>query len=706
MTPYQEMREIFFESAAELLEKLNDEALRLEANPQDRECGREIRRIVHTLKGDSAVLGFTALTELAHELEDVLSPHRLPEGLAQVVLSAADMFDAMLAAYQGGFEPPSGDPLRAMIWKLAQPPAPTSPVATALTPRFTWSESQQSACAEAIARNVPVFHIAIKIAPQCPMRAAAAELFQQALKQSGEVLACAPQPANWAETDCIEVALASRLDEETLSAKLFVPGITANLVVQRWTGCTELEARDSGLGTRPPNPESPIPNLGFPNAASRPWLRVDAGKVDALLDLVGELVIGKSMLQQVLADFSARHAKDPLRAHLSDALSFQSQTLHALQRAAMAIRMVPVEHLFRGFPRLVRDVARACGKEVVLETTGAETELDKALVDALAEPLGHILRNAIDHGIETPAERVAAGKPPQGAVRLNAFHQGNQVVIEVADDGRGLDRAAIAARAIQRGLMTADQAARLATDEIIDLIFEPGFSTAGQVTAISGRGVGMDAVQAAVRKLKGSVSLETTPGRGSTIRLRLPLTLAILRSMLFRVGETLYAAPLDMVQELRRVDPKEITRAGTRELLEVRDELVTVVRLAQLHATRHDARSTAHDPHRTPQQSCLVVTSGQRKFALTVDALVGEQELVIKPLDEKMLAGALVTGASILGDGRVALVLNIEEVIRRYAGTRDSETRDSEFGIRDSGAESRVPRSESRVPSSDLGARA
>ncbi|MGH9521849.1 MAG: Hpt domain-containing protein, partial [Terriglobales bacterium] len=483
MTPQDEMRQVFFESAAELLQKLNDEALRLETNPRDREAAREIRRIVHTIKGDSAVLGFRELTELAHELEDVLAPETGARdtgqgtrsngnplaldprslsldprsvSLAQVVLSAADMFDAMLAAYQGGLHAPSGDPLRAMIWKLASTP-PSPPVPSAMQPKFAWSDNQRVAAEEASSRQLTVFNIAIKFAPDCPMRAAGAELVHQTLQSCGDVLACAPERSAWADANCIEAVLATHFDEESLSAKLFIPGVTANLVVQRWTEQRNKgqaawdKASESGqqvIGTSGQqsalgrscvdpmtgSPDDPIHSSPDSRPSPRdPLLRVDAAKIDALLDLVGELIIGKSMLQQAIADFSQRHPKDPLRARLADALAFQSQALRSLQRHAMAIRMVPVEQLFRPFPRLVRDVARACGKQATLETCGQETELDKALVDALAEPLGHIVRNAIGHGIETPEERLAAGKPAAGIVRLNAYHQCNQMVIEVSD---------------------------------------------------------------------------------------------------------------------------------------------------------------------------------------------------------------------------------------------------------------------------------
>lgn len=666
MTPHEEMRQVFFDSATELLQKLNDEALYLEANPLDRETVREIRRIVHTIKGDSAVIGFGELSDLAHELEDVLAPEEAARGLAEVVLSAADMFDAMLTAYQAGLTPPNGNPLRSLIRHLAQHPATATSNAASMQPKFAWSDSERSAAEEAIARRVAVFNVAIKFAAGRPMLAAGAERLHKAIKQCGEIVACAPAVAHWAETDCIEAALATSLDEETLSARLFAPGATAHVVVQPWMYAAN-------------GPAEPMPAV---SSSTRKYeeklLRVDAAKVDMLLNLVGELVIGKSMLQQVITEFSRRHPKDALRGQFADAVAFQSQTLRALQRAAMSIRMVPVERLFRPMSRLVREVARAEGKRIELRISGGETELDKRLADALGEPLGHIVRNAVGHGIEKPEERRSAGKPESGSVRLHAFHEGNQMVIEVSDDGRGIDGEAVLRRAIERGMVTAEQARHLESDEMTAVIFEPGFSTAEQVTPISGRGVGLDVVKAAVRKLKGSVSVKSMPGKGSTIRIKLPLTLAIMRSMLFRVGNNVYATPLDMVAEIRRVDEGEFTRAANRELLRIGDELVSVVRLQRMHlGSEHSlvlcvsSRATVtneNEARRANQSFVMIVNLGERKFALTVDGLVGEQELVIKPLDEKAIASTLVSGASVLGDGTVALVLNVEEAVRRYAG--------------------------------------
>jgi two-component system chemotaxis sensor kinase CheA len=647
-----EMRAVFFESASDLLQKLNDDALCLESHPSDQERVRSIRRSVHTLKGDAAIMGFHVLSELAHELEDVLAPETaLFDGaeLAQVVLSAADMFDALLTAYRGGLEPPNGDPLRAMIWKLGQRSLPAAPV-RGHHPAFNWTEYEHAAIEAAATRGFAVFNLALTFAPECPMREAGAAMLRKTLDACGEVLASSPEVKLWATANTIEVAFATKEQEAVIPAKLRVPGVVGSLTIQ--PAQAKAAPRADVSPARPAVKRTKL-------QTNENTLRVEAARIDTILNLIGEMVIAKSALQQAITEFSRQHPKDPMSAKLSDALVLQSQVLGGLQRAAMQIRMAPVEQLFRRFPRLVHDVAHHCGKQISLETSGQETEFDKALLDALAEPLGHIVRNAIDHGIETPALRRAAGKPETGSLRLNAFHQGNQVVIELSDDGRGIDSDLVLKRGVDGGFITAEAASRLNPAEIVDFIFEPGFSTAGAVTSISGRGVGMDVVRAAVQKLKGTISVDTQPGKGTTFQIKLPLTLAILRATMFRVRDRVYAVPLDGVAEIRRARESDITRAGSREVMQLRDELVTIVRLQRLEG---DATTVP-----TPKLMMLIVTVGTRKFGLVVDAMLGEQELVIKPLDEEVVASEVVSGASVLGDGTVALVLNTSEVVRRYA---------------------------------------
>jgi two-component system chemotaxis sensor kinase CheA len=686
-----ELRELFFESATELLLTLNDEGLQLEKRPEDEEVLREVRRTVHTLKGDSAACGYTELSELAHALEEVLKPEiaaMSKNALAEVVLIAADTFSSMLSAYRGKLQPPAGEELRHQIISLTRKRPGNVPYK--LQARFAWSEYEQIVVADALGRGDTVYNIAFSIEPQCPMRGAAMQLIRNVLQDCGRLLAVAPDQSTLSDDlDVVEAAIASEHAQSWIEKKCRIPAVVADLLIQR--AGRQPEQADDVLDivqhvTAPTEDESDLPisaeetanataapaeaqaetakpgyaggpeekSTSFANL-SETLLRVDAERIDSVLNLVGELIIAKSMLLQAINEFDRRYPKDPLKMRFSDAMAFQARIMNDLQKSVMKIRMVPVEQLFRRFPRVVRDVAKSCGKEVNLVVTGQDTDLDKSILDMLAEPLAHLVRNAVDHGIESPSERINDGKPAHGTVTLDAYHQGNQIVIEVSDDGRGIDRDKITAKAIERGLLKPGDAAILGEADINDLIFHPGLSTADQVTAISGRGVGMDVVKTVLGKLKGTVSIKTTPGKGTTFYLKVPLTLAIINALLFRVGDRLYAVPLAAVVEITRTNQSALHRVDNHDVMQLRNEVLPLLHLSQL----------ANQSAETQKMFVVVISANERKFGLVVDQLVGEEELVIKAMDDHLVATDLVSGASILGDGTVVLILNLASVVAK-----------------------------------------
>jgi two-component system, chemotaxis family, sensor kinase CheA len=682
-----ELRELFFEGATELLQHLNEEGLELEKRPEDEELLRQVRRTVHTLKGDSAACGYSELSELAHELEDVLRPEiagAAQESLAEVVLIAADTFSSMLSAYRGNLQPPAGEELRHQIRSLTHKPSKNLPYK--LQARFVWSEYEQMVVADALGRGELVYNIAFSIDPHCPMRGAAMQLIRNVLQECGRLLAVAPDQSTLSQDlDVVEAAISSDHTAEWVEKKCRIPSVISEILVQP---ASRLEAPSEDVldilqHVTAPMDDDPVPGLTaeeviVPRApaervpassASSPaeplatsfssisenLLRVDADRIDLVLNLVGELIIAKSMLHQAINEFDKRFPKDPLRSRFADAMAFQARTMNDLQKSVMKIRMVPVEHLFRRFPRVVRDVAKSCGKEVTLVVTGQDTDLDKSILDMLAEPLAHLVRNCVDHGIEAPAERINAGKPAHGTVSLDAYHQGNQIVIEVSDDGRGIDRNKLLAKAVEREIVTAADAALLGEQDVLNLVFHPGLSTADHVTTISGRGVGMDVVKTVLDRLKGVISIRTTPGKGTTFYLKVPLTLAIIKALLFRVGQRIYAVPLASVVEITRTRRHEIHRVDNHDVIQLRGDVLALVHLSSLATEPSDSR-----------KMFVVVTSlGDRKFGLVVDGLVGEEELVIKALDDHLVATELVSGASILGDGTVVLILNIASVVAR-----------------------------------------
>jgi len=510
-------------------------------------------------------------------------------------------------------------------------------------------------------------------------------LVRIALASIGEVLALYPAEESRESTDRVEVAFACEKSAEQIRLKCQIPTIALETQVSTLRAKAPARtAKAPAGGSGEQKPETTAAPAGFaagessapPTAADAVptpvsigpdnILRVDAEKIDSVLNLVGELILAKSMLQQTLLEFSQRFAKDPLRGKFTDAMAFQARVLNDLQRSVMKIRMVPVDQLFRRFPRVVRDVGLQCGKQVELVVRGGDTDLDKGILDAIAEPLTHLVRNAVGHGIESAEERARAGKSAQGALRLNAYHQGNQVVIEVTDDGHGIDANKVRQRALSQGLLSAEEAARLTEAETLDMIFRPGFSTAAEITELSGRGVGLDVVQSVLGRLKGTVQIETEVGRGTTFRLRLPLTLAIIKALLFQVERRLYAIPLNAVAEIARTVEEQVHQVEHYDVLQLRNEVLPLLRLG---------RAPEPGPAAASQKVfVLVINSAERKFGLLVDTLVGEEELVIKALDDNSISTDLVSGASILGDGRVVLILNLIALVDRFTRARTTES--------------------------------
>jgi two-component system chemotaxis sensor kinase CheA len=381
-------------------------------------------------------------------------------------------------------------------------------------------------------------------------------------------------------------------------------------------------------------------------------IRVSVEKIDRIVNLVGELVIAQAMLQQSTA--SAQGGDE----RMTHSLATLDRNTRDLQQAVMSIRMMPMEFVFSRFPRLVYDVSTKLGKKVHLRTQGRETELDKELIELLVDPLTHVVRNAIDHGIESPEERKAAGKPEMGAVGMRATHRGGSVIIEISDDGRGLDRERILAKARELGMLTDET---LSDQEVWGLIFEAGFSTAKEVTALSGRGVGMDVVRRNIASLGGSVSISTVKGEGTVIAIQVPLTLAVLDGMIVSVGGEQYIVPLEFVAEAFKPGPDDIrTIVNQASLVAVRGEQLPIVRLEDV------VKLPASDTPR-PEPLCLVVEVDNRRAALLVDSLVGQQQLVVKSLDTNLHSVPGIAGATILGDGRVALILDVATVTRSSA---------------------------------------
>ncbi|MDI6798137.1 MAG: chemotaxis protein CheW, partial [Desulfatibacillaceae bacterium] len=414
-------------------------------------------------------------------------------------------------------------------------------------------------------------------------------------------------------------------------------------------------------------------------------LRVDSAKIDILMNQVGELVVSRAsygqlfndmrLFQQELAstDLDPRMLKiaRDLTFRISEATTALGRVANELQEGVMKVRMLPIAQLFNRYPRLVRDLAQGTGKLVHLEIRGEETELDKMVIEEIADPLIHIIRNAVDHGLETAAQRKAAGKHPEGTLRLESYHESNHVVVEIIDDGKGIDVAKVGRLAIEKGLLTSEELERMRPKEILSIIMMPGFSTSERVTTTSGRGVGMDVVKKNIEKLNGTVEVDSKLGAGTRVRIKIPLTLAIIQALLVRVGASVYTIPLAVVEKTLRVMEKDITTIEGVEVIQLREGVLSLLRLT----SEFKARSSSQDPDRV---YVVVVNTGMRQVGLVVDSLIGQEEVVIKPLVDYLQEASGFSGATILGDGRVSLILDAYELVnlcmQRQTTRRDTDS--------------------------------
>ncbi|AQW31826.1 chemotaxis protein CheA (plasmid) [Ralstonia syzygii subsp. celebesensis] len=688
----------FFEEAEELLVDMERLLLDLDvANPSSDDLNA-IFRCAHSIKGGAATFGFTHMTELTHVLESILDRARtgtlqLRENMVDAFLETKDVLKSQLEAYRHE-HPIDTATLEYMVAKLnsltAEEGAPAPVVAAPAAAPAAAAEPQAPAPAPASAEP-PIGEIAggldVKL---IDVSDEDCELIVAELKHLGTVLrharsgrnsdivlqsACTPDDiiaVSCFIIDADQIVIAPHVAGQAPAAAPAAPvaeaGVTADAVVAPVPAAAQTAAHAPAANEAARPAAAAVPAPARPATAEKPAvaaetsIRVGVEKVDQLINLVGELVITQAMLAQTASAF------DPvLNERLFAGLSQLTRNARDLQEAAMSIRMMPMDYVFNRFPRLVRDLAHKLNKQVELSTFGKSTELDKGLIERIIDPLTHLVRNSLDHGIETPEARVAAGKDATGQLLLSAAHQGGNIVIEVSDDGQGLNRDKILKKARERGLPVSDN---MTDDEINQLIFAPGFSTADQVTDVSGRGVGMDVVKQNIQSMGGYVEIQSQRGKGTTIRIVLPLTLAILDGMSVKTGEEVFILPLSCVAESLQPRPEDIKAVpGGGRLLKVRNEYLTLVPMYE----RFRITPSIADPS---EGIVVILDSEGKKIALQIDELVGQQQVVVKNLETNYRRVPGISGATILGDGSVALIIDVSALMRETrAGHSESAMR-------------------------------
>lgn len=675
----EEIHKIFFEESHEGLDAMESGLLNLDASA-DRETINTIFRAAHSIKGGAATFGFTDIANFTHDVETLLDEMRngkrtMSSQAQQLLLQSVDCIRDMIKAAQAGGKVDArtvailNESIKDLLAtgslpvSTSRPAAAPAPVSSGQPATGPQPAAAPPATAEGpgwIVRFVP--HEDILRTNNEPTR-----MFAE-LERLGTLSA---------EADAGAVPPLEDLVPESLYLRwtLRLAGAVERRRVQEvfdWVDASskieyeEVAAsrRDAESKVAPAaaaassaaQPVAPQPSKAAPTAKNQTdtsSIRVSIDKVDSLINLVGELVITQSMLSQFGERFDASQLE-----HLRQGLSHLSRNTRDLQESVMQIRMLPIGFAFNRFPRLVHDLSRKLNKQVDLRLSGESTELDKTVLEKISDPLVHLVRNALDHGLETPEVRVAAGKDPTGTIELNAYHEGGSIIVEVRDDGAGLKKARILARARERGLVAAD--AELSDDQIHHLIFQPGFSTAETISEVSGRGVGMDVVKRNINDLGGHVQISSQEGRGSTIKIRLPLTLAILDGQLVRVGAETYVISLLAIVETIQVKEEQVNRLpGGVELFRLRSEYLPIIDLAAQFGTGRDP-STACDG------LLVVVESDGRRFGLLVDDLLAQQQVVIKSLESSYRQVRGLAGATILGDGRVALILDVPGLVQTF----------------------------------------
>lgn len=680
---------MFLEESREHLQALNRCLLDLENDPRNLSLLDEIFRSAHTIKGMSATMGFTAIAELTHEMENVLDLLRKGQlsanpTIVDTLFKCLDTLEQLVESVATNTESSVDTKgLVATLTALATGQAPAQPAVAAAeagtavsASGLVLSDSEAKVVDAANRQGLRAYEVEITLREGCLLKSARAYMVMNALDQMGDVIKSVP-PAEDLEKEnfaySFSVVIVGDVEPERIEQSLLsiseVEKVTVMAVTKGEAAPAAIEAADTSAAksavevaataaaTALARSEGPAAADAPPTAVhvdkklkSGQSVRVDIDKLDTLLNLVGELVINKTRLEQI--GLSHR------LTDLTETIEQMDRVTTDLQAVVMKVRMVPVGQVFNRFPRMVRDLSRDLNKEVNLIIQGEETELDRTVIDEIGDPLVHLLRNAIDHGIESPAERQAKGKNPVGEIRLIARHEGNNVIIMVEDDGAGVNPDIVKQKALEKGLITQAEAEKMDAAEAVRLLFVPGFSTAKVVTDVSGRGVGMDAVKTKIESLGGMVDIETKINEGSKFKIRLPLTLAIIQALLVDVGEEIYAVPLGSIDSTINITPGDIKTIQSQEVILLRGQIIPIIRLNKLLGTAAAAGDSQEELY------VVIVHMGDQKAGVIVDTLIGQQEIVIKSLG-KLLAGIKVlAGATILGDGKVALILDVGSLMQ------------------------------------------
>ena len=687
--------EIFIDETREHLQSLNEQILVLEREPENVDTINEIFRAAHSLKGMAGTMGYKRMQRLTHDMENVFSEIRngkmkASPKLVDVLFKGLDALEQYLDVIINSGDEGTEDnediinTLNEILQEglgggATEAPAPAAPAAPAAAATatvaagdsgvkpYSLADHEKSAIAKALSENMNAFAMTVYIQESCILKAARAFLVFKALEDLGTVIHSEPSVQDIEDERFdfdFTVVLLTDKDAETAKKKVenvseikmaCIDVIQAEAVAQ-----AVVEEKKEATETSTAKKESATPAGGAAapaqKTAGKPVVnrsvRVDIDKLDDLMNLVSELIIAKNGLVSI----NTAEVTGLKESGFNEQIEYLERITTNLHQSVMKTRMVPIENVVSRFPRMIRDISKKLNKKMELYMSGEETELDRTVIDEIGDPLMHMLRNAADHGLESNEERVKAGKPEVGSIFLNAYQDGNNVVIEVRDDGKGVDVEKVKKKAVEKGAITAEQAAAMSDKEAVELLFRPSFSTAEQVSDLSGRGVGLDVVKSKIEALGGDVEARTVLGEGTTFIVRLPLTLAIIQALMVELGQEKYAIPLGSIQTIEDVLPTDIKYVQTKEVIHLRGNVIPLIRL-------RNVLDIPQDEFEPESLTVVIVAKGDRLAGLVVDNLIGQQEIVIKSIGKYINNNKMIGGATILGDGEVALILDANAIV-------------------------------------------
>ena len=686
MSQYLEM---FIEESKDHLQHLNDSLLQLENNPKDMGILNEVFRVAHTLKGMSGTMGYTKMQKLTHDMENVLSGIRNEEikatsNLLDVLFQCLDALETYLDnIINNGDE--GTNHYNEIIQSLnailehgnvetpIQTPRQEENTKKDKSSKITLDEYEESAIHNAYESDMNAYHIFIRLNDTCVLKSARAFIIFRILEQYTDIVKSVPKVEDIEDENfdlSFEVIVVTKEDVKELTKELENVAEVAEVSVTTMREMeTEViktqkesieqsaskESADESIGTNKDekaehSPEE-LKNEQKGKGVTGKTVRVDIDRLDNLMNLVSELIIIKTRLEGI----GGNHINSNTDQNFNEAVEYLERITTSLHDAVMKVRMVPVERVFNRFPRMIRDLSRSLKKEIQLLMSGEETELDRTVIDEIGDPLIHILRNAADHGLETPEKRTEVGKPKAGTINLRAYQDGNNVVIEVEDDGAGINPEGIKKKAIDKGVISATAAANMSEQDCIELLFHAGFSTAEKITDVSGRGVGLDVVKTKIEALGGIIEVKSEFGKGSKFIIRLPLTLAIIQALMVIIGEEKYAIPLNSIDIIVNINKNDIQHVQKQEVYMHRNKVIPIIRL--------DKILEVPDLEERENLTIVIVKKGEKQAGFVVDSLIGQQEIVIKSLGKYLTGIKMIAGATILGDGEVALILDINSLV-------------------------------------------